>query len=372
MEPQILSLFKDVSKLEWLTKIQKDLKGKAIEDLELEISEYIKISPFLHREDVDNTLLSYRKKKNNSWNITELMSVSNCELSNKQALKFLSLGVNALVFSLKAETSLEDIEKLLKDIRLDFITVHFILHDIDQLSFVNNYISFLESSQYDLTTLQGSVRSTQFHKEKSYKSIQLLSARLPKNRSLYIKEVNDGALKPDESLADVLHTCYNQLDVLLEMGLSVKEITNQFIFCIEGGLSYFTEIAKIRALRILVDLLFSAYSQEVLTSTYIEYRSANYAAHDHPDYNKIQVTTQTMAAIIGGANDIYVSGINFADDAEKLLEDRRIYNNIQHILQMESYLDRVVDPAAGSYYIEQLTDKIAASAWDLFKKKVKV
>ena len=371
MKDSLFKEFASQSKQDWINKIKVDLKGKSIEELDLKISDHVSISPFSHKEDLASHTLAYRKKATNSWNITEVLNVKDYQLSNKLALNFLQLGVSSLVLEFDSIPALQDIEQLFNNIRIDYISLHILLHDRDRLQFIERFISYLGSQSYDLSSLKGSIRARQFVGKEAYESLQLLSENLPLYRSLFISESKDNSLSTDDGLSDILHATYQQIELLSVKGVALNLIKQQFIFQISGGLSYFTEISKVRALRILIDLMCSAYSIEKSTNIYIDYRTAQNTAHDNPDYNKIQVTTQAMAAIAAGVDDLYLSGVNYKDDQESLLEDRRIYNNIQHILQMESYLDRVVDPAAGSYYIEQMTDKIAGSAWNIFRNKVK-
>ena len=91
----------------------------------------------------------------------------------------------------------------------------------------------------------------------------------------------------------------------------------------------------------------------------------------------IRSTTQAMAAVIGGADRLVVIPSNMANLSADRQEgeesnsfSHRIARNVQHLLKMESYLDRVIDPAAGSYYVEALTNQIAERAWEIFQSKV--
>jgi methylmalonyl-CoA mutase len=80
--------------------------------------------------------------------------------------------------------------------------------------------------------------------------------------------------------------------------------------------------------------------------------------------NKIRVTTQAMSAVLAGVESLTI------DPTEDSDFGKRISRNVQHLLQLESYLDRVADPAAGSYYIEQLTNQIAEAVWQRFQENV--
>ena len=81
----------------------------------------------------------------------------------------------------------------------------------------------------------------------------------------------------------------------------------------------------------------------------------------------IKAATQTMAAAIGGADLIYVLPADYQQKGESTSFSRRIARNVQHLLQMESHLDQVIDPAAGSYYIERLTRHLCEEAWQEFQ-----
>ena len=82
----------------------------------------------------------------------------------------------------------------------------------------------------------------------------------------------------------------------------------------------------------------------------------------------IRTTTQAMAAVIGGVRRLSLLPADaFGGDSTPFT--RRMARNVQHLLRMESYLDRVVDPAAGSYYLETLTEQLAERAWRQFQSE---
>jgi methylmalonyl-CoA mutase len=80
----------------------------------------------------------------------------------------------------------------------------------------------------------------------------------------------------------------------------------------------------------------------------------------------IRATTQALSAVIGGADRLYVLPSDAYTGAPSSDFARRIARNVQHLLRLESFLDKTMDPAAGSYYIETLTDQLALKAWDKF------
>ena len=76
-----------------------------------------------------------------------------------------------------------------------------------------------------------------------------------------------------------------------------------------------------------------------------------------------------MSAVIGGADTLYIHASDEFKDGKGTIFGQRIALNIQNLMQLESYLNRVVDPAAGSYFIEGVTNKLAEAAWLKFQNK---
>ena len=135
-----------------------------------------------------------------------------------------------------------------------------------------------------------------------------------------------------------------------------------------AGPLYFPEIAKFRAIRLLWSQLLETYeieSKRPLT-IFAETTRLNKTVTD-PNNNMLRSVTEAMAAITGGADYMAVQPFN------SILEEpdefsKRISRNVQHILRNEAHFDKTADPAAGSYYIETLTDSIGRKAWDFFRQ----
>lgn len=131
------------------------------------------------------------------------------------------------------------------------------------------------------------------------------------------------------------------------------------VFGFAAGSNFFVEIAKLRAIRILWSQVASAFDLEQ-SAIRIHVRTANEnkALYD-PYINLLRVTTEAMAAIIGGCDSLTITPCRF---------DAHLAENVHHLLREESRLGRVMDPGAGSYSIEALTDQIAGEAWKLFQQ----
>ncbi|UCG28563.1 MAG: methylmalonyl-CoA mutase small subunit, partial [Bacteroidales bacterium] len=140
----------------------------------------------------------------------------------------------------------------------------------------------------------------------------------------------------------------------------------QFNFAV--GSNYFMEIAKIRAARLLWSKIVEAYKPAKTESckTFVNTVTSdwNKTAYD-PYVNLLRTTTEAMSAILGGTDSLTIKPFDSIYKNPSPFSER-LARNIQIILKEEAYFDKIVDPAAGSYYIENLTDSIAAEAWKVF------
>ena len=157
---------------------------------------------------------------------------------------------------------------------------------------------------------------------------------------------------------------------LTEVGLDATEVAKKIKFNFGISSNYFMEIAKLRAGRMLWANIVKAYNPakncpckmftHAVTSTW------NQTAYD-PYVNMLRGTTEAMSASIAGVHSLEVTPFNKAyEDPNEF--SMRIARNVELLLKHESHFDQVVDPAGGSYYIENLTDSIANEAWKLFRE----
>jgi methylmalonyl-CoA mutase len=176
------------------------------------------------------------------------------------------------------------------------------------------------------------------------------------------------------------------MDKLTDLGLTAEEVSAKLYFSVSTGTNYFMEIAKLRALRYLwekVSLQFRAggvppevleLEQQTLNpklqtvNTFIHAQTSTfYSSAITPDSNMLRAMTEAMSAVMGGCNALTVHAY---DESLKTQDDfsERIARNISTLLKEEAHLDKAVDPAAGSYYLEHLTLQLIDAAWDLFLK----
>jgi methylmalonyl-CoA mutase len=171
-----------------------------------------------------------------------------------------------------------------------------------------------------------------------------------------------------QELAFSLAAGAEYLTQLTERGLSVDHVAPAMRFNFSVGSDYFMEIAKIRAARQLWASIVKAYgpsSDEISKmSIHTETASWNITVYD-PYVNMLRSTTESMSAVLAGVDSHIVKPFDSAFSAPDEFSER-IARNQQLLLKEEAYLDKVVDPAAGSYYIENLTASLLEEAWKCF------
>lgn len=129
-----------------------------------------------------------------------------------------------------------------------------------------------------------------------------------------------------------------------------------FVFAV--GSNYFVEMAKLRAARLLWARVLDAFGQQAAVRIHAVTALANKSIYD-PYTNLLRVTTEALSGVLGGADSLDVQAAGFPD---------RLARNVQLVIKEEAHLDKVADPAGGSYYIEALTDALAREAWKLFQQ----
>jgi len=172
-----------------------------------------------------------------------------------------------------------------------------------------------------------------------------------------------------EEVACVLATGVEYLHQLQERGLTVEEITPYMRFTFPVGTTFFMEVAKLRAARALWTKIVGAFDADnEVEPMRLHVCSSHWSKTVYDPYvNMLRSTVEAMAGAIGGAESMDIAP--FDDVAGQPGPfSRRIARNVQVILQEESRLSHVNDPAAGSYYVEQLTDSVMQHAWEMFQE----
>jgi methylmalonyl-CoA mutase len=367
-EPHLFAEFSGQSEAEWKAKITKDLRGKAYEEIIRQNADGISIQPIYTSESTE--LKQQALKEHPKWdNVLEIL-VEDAEQANKEALNYLNRGATSLLFYLVGKV---DLAVLLKDIQLEYICTNFVMEgSVDY--YRQSFKDLLEKRGLEESELEGSFNfdilenlartGNWFDSETAdFEAVRnLYAANFKGMRSLAVNTnlfANAGA------------SSAQQLGIALAMAyeyahrLELKESRSFWInFAI--GSDYFEEIAKLRAFR----RLWSQWQKELgipLTEVriYAETALRNKSILDKYN-NLIRTTAEAMAAVIGGATEVCVKG--FGEPLEDLgFFPRRLALNQLSILQHESRFDQVRDMAAGNYWVENLTEGLAAKGWDFFK-----
>jgi methylmalonyl-CoA mutase len=374
----LFSEFTPSSKTEWLNKIERDLKGRLPEDLNWQLPNVsngkdapLSISPFAHAEDLDTLSAPIiGNRTSNEWAIGENISVEKGEKqANLLALTALMGGANAPCFIFDNKFPSENqLTTLLDGVELAYISTFFKekTENCSPLSFLKNLKNKVEKAGENPNILRGGIfydpfADGRFDVVAATETVRFAAEHFSQFSVLSVNAerfFKDSVNVVDE-LLQTLTAGELYLKKLTTNGLDAQTISRTLSFRFQIGVRYFVDIAKIRAFKILWGNVLSAYAIDPTPPSIFAATTAKTFVED-PHTNKIRTTTQAMSAVIGGADMLTLQPTEDSDFG------RRIARNVQHLLGMESYLDKVVDPAAGSYYIETLTNKIAEAVWERF------
>ncbi len=371
----LFEAFDAASKSDWEQQVLKELKGRAIEELQWKAGEETTLPPFLHPEDgVSSVGPLVLQKENNNWEIGEDIYVEDLATANKAALQALKNGVESICFVLPGGIdSLAELQLLLQNIQPTFISIYFKLMDATQVAeLVSYWMEYLKEKQVDQSAVKGGISVDYFEAEATldFALLQHLLAQSDTVPSFSFLNVDHQIVETDfdaqlDAMAITLAKGSEYLSSLNNIGLPVKLLSQQLKFNIEVGNSYLVEIARLRAFQLLWQQVLEAYGQK--GQAYIDARLSSAAYTDDPYSNMIRATAMGMSAVLGGVNRLTILPANAAQEIPSEFT-RRVARNLQHLFKMESYLDRVIDPAAGSYYIENLTRQIGAQVWKRFQE----
>jgi methylmalonyl-CoA mutase len=153
----------------------------------------------------------------------------------------------------------------------------------------------------------------------------------------------------------------------MEAGLSIEEIAPKIRFNFATSSKYFMEIAKLRAGRMLWAYILKEFgATEEMCKMFIHGETSDWNKTVYDPYvNMLRTQTEAMSSVLGGLDSYTVKPFNSVyEDTTEFSE--RIARNQQLLLKEESHFGKIADPAAGSYYIESLTESISEEAWNLF------
>ncbi|MFV0378572.1 MAG: methylmalonyl-CoA mutase small subunit [Mangrovibacterium sp.] len=391
--------FPPISAEQWVAKITADLKGADYDrKLVWRTNEGFSVQPFYRQEDMAkldylNSLpgefpfVRGNKTNNNDWYVRQNIVVKDLAKANKKALDVLMKGVTSLgfVFDECVNMTQDDMAVLLEGICLESVEVNFVCKCYTA-KIAEAFAAYVLAGKWDPKNVAASVACDPFGNYLLYgrmkngfdgsvaqvKDLIEKTTDLPKYRVIAVNAKNYGnsGASVVQELAFALAQGAEYLSALTDKGLEVGQVSKKIKFNFSVSANYFMEIAKFRAGRLLWAQIVKAYQPKCdaccKMTVYAETGSWNKTVYD-PYVNMLRTQTEAMSAALGGADSIGVLPFDAVYEDTTVFSDR-IARNQQLLLKEESHFDKIVDPAAGSYYVEELTASIADEAWKLFLK----
>ena len=394
---KLFSDFSPVTTEQWMEKVTADLKGADFEKkLVWKTNEGFKVKPFYRKEDLEGLkttdalpgefpYLRGNKKDNNEWLVRQEIRVDDVKEANAKALDILNKGIDSLSFHVKAkELNAAYLEMLLEGICAECVELNFSTCQGHVVDLANLLVEYFQKKGYDLNKLHGSINFDYLNKmlvkgkEKgslvdTAKALIAATAALPEYRVINVNALtlNNAGAYIYQELGYALAWGNEYMNQLTEAGIPAATVAKKIKFNFGISSNYFLEIAKFRAGRMLwADIVNSYHLAEgdckcaAQMKIHAETSSFNLTVFDSY-VNLLRTQTEAMSAALAGVDSMTVVPFDKAYETPNDFSER-LARNQQLLLKEESHFDKVIDPAAGSYYIENLTVSIAKQAWDLF------
>lgn len=393
LKEKLFSEFAPVSTEEWMAKITADLKGVPFEKkLVWKTGEGFNVNPFYRAEDIEGLKTTESlpgefpyvrgTKKDNDWKVRQNIEVTCFKGANEKALDILNKGVTSLGFIIKgSDVNAENIATLLEGICPECVELNFNTCNCKAEMLIGILADYFKGKGADLEKCKGSVNYDPFKKPlvkgkenenwvEAAIAVLKAGAALPGYKVLAVNAFyfNNAGAYISQELGYALAWGNELLAKLTEAGQDATEVAKKIKFNFGISSNYFMEIAKFRAARWLWAEIVAAYKpacdcackMHVHAQT-SEWNMTVYDAH----VNLLRSQTEAMSAALAGVDSITVRPF---DKTYQTPDDfsERIARNQQLLLKEECHLDKVVDPSAGSYYVEVLTNSLADVAWKLF------
>jgi methylmalonyl-CoA mutase len=356
-DPLTFEEFKEISYEAWKAQALKELKQDTLESLDWKTSRNIPAGPYYDNSAVSH-LDPFHQHINppddyapdaRSWENRQLINYSDDGSTNKKIMQALEGGADGIIIS----TNNKGIafEKLLKEVKLSYCSISFFTNEPEIIS---NYLRYCQSTgEYE--KISGGV---------FWNSITAATSG--------IKTLAANDAPPDfrySGFSDK-YSLIEQFNAIVKLAESFPEedlismFKSRLTFTLNIHEDYFQGLALIKAARILSYQIIRSFNVDLLPEDiFIQafspvYKNEKYGPHE----NMLKSTTAAMAAIIGGCNGLVVMPEN-----EESPFMQRIARNVSHVLKEEAYLGKVVDPSAGSYFIDHLVEQTVKYIWQQFQ-----
>ena len=407
----------------WTALATKELKGKDPESLTWQTLEGIPVKPLYTAEDVADlphmggvpgaapftrgvkaTMYAGRP-----WTIRQYAGFSTAEESNAFYRKALAAGQQGVSVAFDLAThrgydsdhprvvgdvgkagvaidSVEDMKILFDGIPLEKVSVSMTMNGA-VIPILANFIVTGEEQGVDRSLLSGTIQNDilkEFMVRNTYvyppepsmriiaDIIEYTSAQMPKFNSISISgyHMQEAGANLVQELAFTLADGREYVRTAIARGMDVDAFAGRLSFFFAIGMNFFMEAAKLRAARLLWHRIMSDFSAKnpasLMLRTHCQTSGVSLQEAD-PYNNVIRTAYEAMSAVLGGTQSLHTNAL---DEAIALPTEfsARIARNTQLILQEETGITHVVDPLAGSYYVESLTHQLAEEAWKLIEE----
>lgn len=389
---KLFDQFPPVSTEEWRAKVDADLKGAPFEKkLVWRTNEGFNVQPMYRAEDIadlkttDSLPGEYPFvrgiKDNNDWLTRQNIIADSPAQANEIARDVLTKGVNSLGFKVKEDPTVDVVAAYLKDIDLEKTEVNFKCCPTKALALAKALVDYLKTNKAE-EKFHGSINYNPLRRTLRHgaplsndivaeaKTLLSIVADVPALRVLAVNSVmfnNSGAYIYQE-LGYALAWGAEWMSALTDAGVDADTVAGRIKFNMGISSNYFMELAKFRAGRMLWAQIVKQYEPKCdcackmhVHAKTSKFNQTIYDAH----VNLLRSQTEAMSAALAGVESITVVPFDHPYKTPDAFSER-IARNQQFLLKEESHLDKVVDPAGGSYYVETLTVAIAQQAWKLF------
>lgn len=373
--------FEPQSLADWEQVVSKELKGAPLEKLRHRSLDGLELAPFSTAEALQEDLAAYLPGEfpyrrglrilNNAWSSAALISFSEVKAGNRQALHALNHGADALIFDGPVPNEAAFMQ-LVADILPQYVALVFRnLPALELGSWLLQWAKNLAISPFALKA--GLAYSPQqLPNTATFKGIaDFYRQQLPSVAPFIVRlsplRAEGAGLVEETALA--LAAGHEVLYQLVASGLKIDEAAPLLQFELGLDTDYFGEIARIRAFRQAWAQVVQSYAPKhscssATTLHLIAGTQALYSLDKHT--NLLRLTTMGMSAVIAGVQSLCLPAfdqpLGGSDDFSLELSLQ-----IQLLLRHEAQLEQVVDPAAGAYFLEALTDQIGEKSWQLFQ-----
>lgn len=389
---KLFTQFPPVSYETWKAKVDADLKGVPFDKkLVWRTDEGFSVQPMYRREDIADFKTTgslpgefpYVRgtRDNNHWLTRQEILPADPAEANRVALDVLGKGVNSLGFTIK-EPTIETLDILLKDINVAEVELNFNTCPRKALDLAAALVEWLKAHKLE-KVFNGSInydplkRAFRHGADVDAKAVAAeaagmlgIVADVPGLRCLAVNSVvfNNAGCYIFQELGYALAWGAQWMTLLTEAGVKPAVIAERVKFNMGVSSNYFMELAKFRAARMLWAQIAEQYKpiekedcKMALHAVTSRFNQTLYDAH----VNLLRSQTEAMSAALAGVDSLTVTPFDVPYKTPDEFSER-IARNQQLLLKEESHLDKVADPAGGSYYVETLTVSIANEAWKLF------